>query len=168
MKVDDGINPAEAKRAEAAEIRLQAELKQRETEKAFRTFNYVSALWFDERARSGFWSKNAVGEEHTMRFLTNYIRPVVGKVPISELNAHHVFDGIIPTYQSKPNTAEKCLTIISSVWKWSKANTGHQVKILLIARVRSAYCLSPIKTTVRRLLITPPWRPKICLTLWLL
>ncbi len=121
LKVDDGINPAEAKRAEAAEIRLQAELKQRETEKALRTFNYVSALWFDERARSGFWSKNAVGEAHTMRFLTNYIRPIVGKVPISDLDAHHVFDAIIPTYQSKPNTAEKCLTIISSVWKWSKA-----------------------------------------------
>lgn len=121
LKVDEGINPAEAKRAAAFDIRMQSELKQRENEKALRTFNYVSALWFEERARSGFWSKNDVGEAHTMRFLTKYIRPVIGHIPIFELNAHNVFDAIIPTYQSKPNTAEKCLTVISSVWKWSKA-----------------------------------------------
>ena len=121
LKLDDGINPAEAKRAASAEIRLNAELAQQEKEKASHTVNYVSALWFDERAKSGYWSKNVVGEAHTMRFLNNYIRPVIGQVPISQLSAQHVFDTIIPTYQSKPNTAEKCLTVISSVWKWSKA-----------------------------------------------
>ena len=56
-----------------------------------------------------------------MRFLNNYIRPVIGQIPIAELNAHHVFDTIISSYQNKPNTAEKCLTVISSFWKWSRA-----------------------------------------------
>lgn len=121
VKVDAGINPAEAKRAQVAEIRLQAEQEQKQKEITLRTVNYVSALWFDERAKSGFWSKNEVGEAHTMRFLNNYIRPVIGQIPIAELNAHHVFDTIISSYQNKPNTAEKCLTVISSFWKWSRA-----------------------------------------------
>lgn len=120
-KVDAGINPSEAKRAEVLEIRLQAEKQKLATEKALRTVNHVSALWFDERAKSGFWSKNYVGEAHTMRFLNNYIRPIIGQVPIADLKAQHIFDTIVSIYQSKPNTAEKCLTVISSFWKWSKA-----------------------------------------------
>ena len=96
LKLDDGINPAEAKRAASAEIRLNAELAQQEKEKASHTVNYVSALWFDERAKSGYWSKNVVGEAHTMRFLNNYIRPVIGQVPISQLSAQHVLTLLSP------------------------------------------------------------------------
>lgn len=121
QKVNDGINPSEAKKAEALAIRLKAQARQEEQERLHRSVNFISELWFEERARSGFWAKNDVGELHTMRFLNNYIRPIIGKVPIAELSPHDVFNTIIPTYQKMPNTAEKCLTIISSFWKWSKA-----------------------------------------------
>lgn len=43
-KIDAGIKPSEAKRAQIAEIRLQAELEQKQKEKVLRTVNYVLAL----------------------------------------------------------------------------------------------------------------------------
>lgn len=117
----NGENPTQVKRAEL-EAKKRALLDAAiEAEKSARTFNYVSQLWFDERLKSVFWAKNEVGAAHTMRFLTKYIRPFIGQIPVADINVHDVFKVLNPIYQSMPNTAKKSLTVMSSVWKWSKA-----------------------------------------------
>ena len=120
-RLRNGENPAQVKRAEL-DAKKRALLDAAiEAEKSARTFNYVSQLWFDERLKSGFWAKNEVGAAHTMRFLTKYIRPFIGQIPVADINVHDVFKVLKPIYQSMPNTAKKSLTVMSSVWKWSKA-----------------------------------------------
>lgn len=120
-RLRNGENPSQVKRAELKAKKKALLDAAIEAEKSARTFNYVSQLWFDERLKSGFWAKNEVGAAHTMRFLTKYIRPFIGQIPVADINVHDVFKVLKPIYQSMPNTAKKSLTVMSSVWKWSKA-----------------------------------------------
>ena len=114
-------NPSDIRRAELEEKKRALVQAQLQAQKSARTFNYVSEIWLEERSKSGFWANNVDGESHTLRFLTKYIRPIIGMVPIADLNVHNVFDVLKPIYQSMPNTAKKSLTVMSSVWKWAKA-----------------------------------------------
>ena len=120
-RLRNGENPSDIRRAELEEKKRALVQAQLQAQKSARTFNYVSEIWLEERSKSGFWANNVDGESHTLRFLTKYIRPIIGMVPIADLNVHNVFDVLKPIYQSMPNTAKKSLTVMSSVWKWAKA-----------------------------------------------
>lgn len=86
------------------------------------TFAQVAMQWFDERQSSGFWSQNRRGAQHALHYLNKYILPALGSVPIDEVTPRHVFETILPIYQTKSGTADKCLIHLRSIFFWAKAH----------------------------------------------
>lgn len=117
----NGFDPSLIKRERKMSVVQQLKQRQLEEQRALHTFFFTSEEWINERSTSNYWAHNAVGEIKTQAYLDKYINPTIGDIPISDLSPHDVFEMIKPIYQSKANTSEKCLTVISSVWKWAKA-----------------------------------------------
>lgn len=120
-KVRQGQVPALIRKTKREKIKQERIAKMQEFVRQQNCFSMVADDWITERSLSGYWKNNSVGESKTQSYLNLYICPSLGDIPISDLSPKHVFEMIRPIYQSKPNTSEKCLTVISSVWKWAKA-----------------------------------------------
>lgn len=121
QKIREGINPAELRKRERAEEKFRLRQKAIEYQKSLNTFFYVAEAWIRERSVSGFWKNNATGESKAQSYLDLHIYPSIKDIPIAELSARDVFEMIKPIYQVKATTADKCLGLVSSVWKWAKA-----------------------------------------------
>lgn len=121
QRLRNGDIPADVKREKRAQIQEELRQKAFEIQKARNTFFFVSENWIRERSAGGYWKNNSLGETKTQGYLDLYINDPLGDIPISELEAFDVLEMLKPIYQTKPNTSEKCLTIVSAVWKWARA-----------------------------------------------
>ena len=116
-----GENPSIVRKEQAEAAKREREQRRIEEQKSKNTFAYVSQEWLMERVRSGYWRNNSGGEAHVQTKLNRYINPVIGDIPISELQAKDVLHTVKQIFQSKPVTADRCITTISAVWKWAAA-----------------------------------------------
>lgn len=112
-KLRAGIDPAEEKRKEReAEKRLE-EQRQRDAY----TFGKAATKWMDTSRTADLWKNNVAGERKAESYLRRCILPVVGDIPINELNWRHVFDVMMfqDIYRDHREDAKKCRAIINQV-----------------------------------------------------
>ena len=121
IRLRNGENPAEARREVKRARRKVAAETMVKKERLSHLFRDVAQQWIDERSKSGFWANNATGEAHHQRWLDKYISPAIGKIVVDQVSPNDIFEMLKPIYQSMPTTANKCLTMTSSVWKWAEA-----------------------------------------------
>ena len=121
MRIRNGESPSVIRNGERRE-RRKAEIEvMAEKAKLSHLVIDVAQQWIEERSKSGFWANNATGEAHHQRWLDKYIAPAIGKIPVAKLTPNDIFEMLKPIYQKMPTTANKTLTMTSSVWKWAEA-----------------------------------------------
>lgn len=120
-RVSKGENPSVVKAQAVLAAKRLREKSHLESQKALRTFSNVSAKWLLERARSGYWKNHKSGEGHVQTKLDLYLNPAIGNVQIHQLAARDVFEAVKPIFQSKPVTADRCIQVVSAVWRWAAA-----------------------------------------------
>lgn len=120
-RVSKGENPSVVKAQAVLAAKRLREKSHLESQKALRTFSNVSAKWLLERARSGYWKNHKSGEGHVQTKLDLYLNPAIGNVLIHQLAARDVFEAVKPIFQSKPVTADRCIQVVSAVWRWAAA-----------------------------------------------
>lgn len=121
IRIRNGERPSEIRHSERRarrKVELDAKI---ERDKLSHLFKDVAQKWISERAASGFWAKNVRGEAEHQSLIDRYICPMLGDMPVAKVTPNDVFEMIKPIYQSKPSTADKTLTTVSSIWKWAEA-----------------------------------------------
>lgn len=89
-------------------------------------FEDVARKWVEVRDKSGFYRNDAKGLQRVNGYLKNRILPAIGHIPVDRLSPHDVFRMVVPFYQSSPDAADKCLTVVRNIYFWAKAQ-GHIV-----------------------------------------
>lgn len=110
--VRDGIDPIEHKRAQQARRRP------------------AKALTFDEAARRLIAAKepewkNAKHAAQWRNTLATYASPVIGRVPVDEIETRHVEAVLLPIWTTKTETAKRVRMRIEAVLDWAKV-AGHR------------------------------------------
>jgi integrase len=114
-QVKNGIDPlAEAERLEA-EKKAQAAL-----EAASRvTFRKAAELYLG--AHEHTW-RNAVHRQQWHQSLKDYVYPVVGDLPVAEIDTNHVMQIIAPLWQEKSETGSRTRGRLESILSYATAN----------------------------------------------
>lgn len=112
-KLRAGIDPAEEKRKEREEKERLEEQRQRDAY----TFGKAAAKWMETSREADLWKNNVAGERKADSYLRRCILPVIGDVPVNELNWRHVFDVMMfqDIYKDHNEDAKKCRAIINQV-----------------------------------------------------
>lgn len=110
--VRDGIDPIEHKRAQQARRRP------------------AKALTFDEAARRLIAAKEPEWKsaKHAAQWrntLATYASPVIGRVPVDEIETRHVEAVLLPIWTTKTETAKRVRMRIEAVLDWAKV-AGHR------------------------------------------
>lgn len=116
VMVSEGKDVAEERRKEKAERKRIAVAKR--TDKLFST---IAEKWVDERAANGYYDKNVRGEQVARSYLKRDIYPRLGHMKIDEIKPVDVFECIKPLWTTTTEAKNKCLTLISNVFKWAAA-----------------------------------------------
>lgn len=120
-RVSNGENPSIVKAQTALAAKNARKHQRLEDQKAQRTFSRISAMWLLERAKSGYWKNHKSGEAHIQTKLNLYLNPAIGDLLIHQITAKDVFESVKPIFQSKPETANRCIQVVSAVWRWAAA-----------------------------------------------
>lgn len=114
--VRNGIDPVEA--------RAQQKEKARENDKPVMTF----AVAADEYIR--LLQKSWTNEKHTRQWpqtINDYANPVIGDMPINEVETRHVIQILEPIFYSKTETAKRVRARMEKIFAWAIFN-GHREK----------------------------------------
>lgn len=112
-----GIDPAAAKKEKReAQKKAKAELCRSDD-----PFQDVAARWLASRVMNGYYNQNPRGASVVQSYLDRTIIPKIGRVPLSKLTHKDVFDCVKDLWATTTSAKHKCLTIISSIYKWAKA-----------------------------------------------
>ena len=115
LKVRSGIDPlVERKKAE-----LEAAASAREEKKAAVTFRTVAADYI--AANSDSW-RNAKHKQQWRNTLEAYVYPVIGDLPVGDIETSHVLRILEPIWKSKAETASRVRGRIETVLDSAKAH----------------------------------------------
>ena len=104
----NGRDPlAERKAAEAEKARLQA-----------MTFEKAALACFEMKQSE--W-KNGKHQEQWINTLATYAFPIIGSMPVADIEARHVVQCLKPIWLNKKETAKRVRQRIDAVMRWAKA-----------------------------------------------
>ncbi len=104
----NGRDPlSERKAAEAEKARLQS-----------MTFEKAAMASFEMKQPE--W-KNGKHQDQWINTLTTYAFPIIGSIPVADLEARHVVQCLKPIWLSKKETAKRVRQRIDAVMRWAKA-----------------------------------------------
>ena len=104
----NGRDPlAERKAAEAEKVRLQST-----------TFEKAAQACFEMKQAE--W-KNGKHQDQWINTLTGYAFPIIGSMPVADLEAQHIVQCLTPIWLSKKETAKRVRQRIDAVMRWAKA-----------------------------------------------
>lgn len=106
----------------AVEPRKPRVVVPKEPPKAEDSFEAVAYAWFDEREKSDFWANDKRGAQHALFFIRTYLIPPLGFMKVADITPRNIMSAILPIYQTKVRTADKCLIILRRIFFWAKAH----------------------------------------------
>ena len=119
--LDQGLDPAAEKRREK-EKKKESARKARAVEVSnSKTFAALADQWLSERVKAGYYDKNIRGASVVRSYLDRTINPAIGHILIGELTPRDVFSAVKPLWSTTTSAKDKCLRIISQVFRWAKA-----------------------------------------------
>ena len=119
--LDQGLDPAAEKRREK-EKKKESARKARAVEVSnSKTFAALADQWLSERVKAGYYDKNIRGASVVRSYLDRTITPAIGHILIGELTPRDVFSAVKPLWATTTSAKDKCLRIISQVFRWAKA-----------------------------------------------
>lgn len=119
LKVKAGIDPLAERDREAAEALAEAQA----TEVAGITFKSVAATYI--AANEDSW-RNSKHRQQWRNTLSNYVYPVMGELPVAEIETAHVLSVIEPIWREKAETASRIRGRIETVLDAAKARGYRQ------------------------------------------
>lgn len=108
--LDQGIDPIEAKKARRAHARVTAATSL--------TFEQCAAAYIAANEPAWRNAKHAAQWPSTLR---NYVYPVFGSLPVSQIDTGLVMKVVEPLWKTKPETASRVRGRIETVLSWAKA-----------------------------------------------
>lgn len=128
--VKQGIDPIDHRNRERIALRMAQEARLSFEEAARRYIAANEAAW-----------RNPKHRQQWRNTLATYVYPVMGRLPVGEVETPHVLEVLNPIWQAKPETASRVRGRIETVLDWAKANgfregenparwRGHLAKIL--------------------------------------
>ena len=104
----NGIDPlSERKATEAKKARLQS-----------MTFEKAALAYFEMKQSE--W-KNGKHQDQWINTLTTYAFPIIGSMPVADIEARHVVQCLKPIWLIKKETAKRVRQRIDTVMRWAKA-----------------------------------------------
>ena len=104
----NGLDPLSERKATEAEVAL---LQSMTFEKAaLASFEMKQAEW-----------KNGKHQDQWINTLTTYAFPIIGSMPVADLEARHVVQCLKPIWLTKKETAKRVRQRIDAVMRWAKA-----------------------------------------------
>lgn len=108
LKVKSGIDPLE----EARQLKADAQASQKAAHDALVTFRDAAEAHLD---RNDHVWKNPKHRQQWRSTLATYAYPVIGDLPVSEVNTQHLMSILQPIWGSKPETAQRLRGRIEAV-----------------------------------------------------
>ncbi len=108
QKLADGIDPIDARRAQRAAQAMEAARTI--------TFEQAARQYFDQHERK--W-KNAKHRAQFLSTLTTYVFPLIGKLPVADIDTGQVLRVLEPIWQGKTETANRVRGRIESILDWA-------------------------------------------------
>lgn len=119
--VQSGIDPAAHKKDERESIE-RAKISARVEANAKRyCFRELADAWLKERIKAGYYDNNVRGASVAESYLDRNINPYIGHIPIGELTHRDVFKCLKDLWVNTTSAKDKCLRIISQVYRWAQA-----------------------------------------------
>lgn len=109
IDVQNGINPSSERTKARDRLRAQLEMP---------TFAQCAARYIEAK-RPGW--KNAKHAQQWENTLATYAMPIIGLLPINQVELRHVVEVLHPIWTEKPETADRVAGRIRMVWEWAKA-----------------------------------------------
>lgn len=114
LKVKAGIDPLEERKNNAAAQAAEAQIKLRKTV----TFRAVAEAYIAENEDE--W-RNSKHRQQWRNTLSTYVYPIIGDLPVSEVNTDHVLEIIKPMWKEKRETAGRVRGRIETILNAAKA-----------------------------------------------
>ena len=139
-QISQGIDPLEVKQSEATQPRIP-------------TFEDAARLVHEELTPG--W-KNAKHSSQWINTLTEYATPVLGTIPLDQIQPRHIADALRSIWLSKPETASRVKQRIHAVMAWGWAHGYNQANPVDV--VSHLLPLQPGKSARTQHQPAMPWR----------
>lgn len=107
-----GVDPIEEKRLDRQAAQVEVQMRQRDRELEAATFEVAAERYIASHQAS--W-RNAKHRQQWSNTLATYAYPVLGKLPVRDIEVRHVLEVLQPIWTTKPETASRVRMRIEAV-----------------------------------------------------
>lgn len=116
--IDEGLDPNEIKRQEAAQ---REELERKEREKKAKTLRVVADKYFEHGLSVGLWKGKDQGAKKISRFRNHPIYKELAETPLSELTPQRAFILFKDCWAETPSQADKIHDTLNQIYNYAVA-----------------------------------------------